>query len=286
MNIGIIGAGFTGLELAYYLTKLGNKVAIYEQSNQLGGLATYHNYDQFYWDRFYHVILPSDNHLVNFIKEIGLGDKLRWKNTLTGIWVDKKLYSISNTVEFIKFPPLGIFSKMRLAFTLLYGSMLKEWKRLEKISVEEWLIRISGKKTYEKIWEPLLLAKLGENYKRVSAVFIWTYIKRLFSARNSSAKKEQLGHVEGGYKTVLDHLENKLVNSGVEFFLNTVVESVDSDNSDKISIKTQDAQQIFDKVIFTGPVNVLEKIVSKNLVNIDRNSGVVEYLGVICVVLV
>ena len=67
--------------------------------------------------------------------------------------------------------------------------------------MEDWLLKLGGKSTYEKLWKPLLLSKLGENYKRISAVFIWAYIKRLFSARDSSLNKEQLGYVSGGYKT-------------------------------------------------------------------------------------
>ncbi len=69
------------------------------------------------------------------------------------------------------------------------------------MTVEEFLVRYSGRATFEKMWKPLLLAKLGENYRRVSAVFIWTYVKRLFSARDAAAQKEPLGYVSGGYRT-------------------------------------------------------------------------------------
>ena len=39
MNIGIIGAGITGLAAAYDLTKHGHTVTIYEARPQAGGLA-------------------------------------------------------------------------------------------------------------------------------------------------------------------------------------------------------------------------------------------------------
>ena len=41
-----------------------------------------------------------------------------------------------------------------------------------------------------------------------------------------------------------------------------------------------------DKVIFTGPVNVLQMVAARELLNVAKGGGEVEYLGVICMVLV
>lgn len=288
MKIGIIGGGMMGLVLAYRLSQKGHKVTVFEQQNQLGGLATYHDYGPFVWDRFYHVMLPSDNHLIGFLKEIGLGEKLRWRSTLTGYYVDEQFYSVSNTIDFLRFPPLGLLGKLRLAFTLIYGSRIKNWRRLEKISVEDWLVKTCGRKTYEKFWKPLLLAKLGENYKRVSAVFIWSYIKRLFSARDSKLHKEQLGYVEGGYKTVFDRLEQLICSAGGQVHPGIAVEHIAPHPEGGMWIEHSGKKEHFDKVIFTGPVNILQRVANKDLVNVVENNDnhTVEYLGVICLILI
>ncbi|MGS0525480.1 hypothetical protein ACU8V7_10065 [Zobellia nedashkovskayae] len=102
-----------------------------------------------------------------------------------------------------------------LAFTIFYGSKIKDWKKLEKITVKDWLIKMGGRPTYEKFWSPLLLAKLGENHEKVSAVFIWTYIKRLFQARSSAAQKEHMGYIQGGYKTFFYTLQKKIKREGI-----------------------------------------------------------------------
>lgn len=287
MKIGIIGGGWTGLVLAHKLMEQGQEVHLYDQSDQLGGLATYHDFGGFFWDRFYHVILPTDRALVGFIEEIGLGDKLRWKQTLTGVYVDKSFYSVSSSKEFLLFPPLNLFQKFRLGTTILIGSRIKDWRRMEKISVEDWLVRYSGRTTYEKFWKPLLMAKLGESYKKVSAVFIWTYIKRLFEARgDSSAKKEQMGYVSGGYKTVLDHLAQQLEDQQVKICLNTPVEVITPDPNGGLWVSADGQKTWFDKVIFTGPMNVLEKVADESLFDIKKGARNVEYLGVVCMVLV
>ena len=68
MNIGIIGGGMMGLVLAQRLSQQGHAVTIFESNKQLGGLTTYHDYGPFIWDRFYHVILPSDTYLIKFLQ--------------------------------------------------------------------------------------------------------------------------------------------------------------------------------------------------------------------------
>lgn len=286
MKIGIIGGGMMGLALAYRLSQQGHSITVFESSKQLGGLTTYQDYGPFVWDRFYHVILPSDTHLIDFIKEIGLGKQLRWHPTLTGCYIDGKLYSISNTVEFLRFPPLNLIEKFRLALTLLYGSRIKNWRQLEKITVEAWLLKISGRNTYEKLWKPLLLSKLGENYKRVSAVFIWSYIKRLFSARDSSLHKEQLGYVEGGYKTVFDRLEKLICDSGGNIRTSATVERIKSHPMGGMWVECGGEKVHFDRVIFTGPVNVLQQVADPELIKIPEGCSTVEYLGVICMALI
>ena len=175
MKIAVIGGGFMGLVLAYKLSANGAKVKVFEKDALPGGLSTYHDYEHFIWDKYYHVILPTDNHLIGLFEQLGLKDKIVWRRSLTGYYVQEKFYSISSLKEFLFFPPLGVIDKFKLGFTIFYGSRINNWKPLEKITAKDWLIKIGGKKTYEKFWSPLLLAKLGEKHEAVSAVFIWSY---------------------------------------------------------------------------------------------------------------
>lgn len=287
MNIAIVGGGLMGLATAFYLNKAGHRVTVFEKETQLGGLTTYHDFGPFVWDRFYHVILPSDSALTGFMKDIGLGEQLRWRRTYTGFYVDEKFYSMSSNLEFLKFPPVTLIGKIRMALTILYCSRINDWKRLEKIPLEQWLMKWSGRRTYEKIWKPLLLAKLGENYKRTSAVFIWAYIKRMFSARDSSAaSKEQLGHVSGGYKAVFDRIEKLISENGGRIRAGTGVKRISSTASKGLDIETDTEIEHFDKVIFTGPVNLLKAVTDVNLISVEETGQNVEYLGVVCGVLI
>lgn len=286
IKIGIVGGGLTGLALAHRLSQKGHAVSVFERDKQLGGLSTYHDYGQFVWDRFYHCILPTDTYLIGFLKEIGLGDQLCWTQTQTGFYVDQQFYPMTTGLDFLRFPLVSLWGKVRLALMILYCSRINNWQPLEKVLVEDWLIKACGSATYEKMWKPLLLAKLGDNYRRVSAVFIWTYVKRLFSARDTTVQKEHFGHVSGGYRTVLNRLEELILSHGGTIRTGVSVKSINPCSSGGLWIDSNEGREHFDKVICTSPVNVLQSIASSDLLNVTRSGAEVEYLGVICAALV
>src|SRR5213594_5034349 len=212
---GIVGGGFLGMTLAHRLAQHGQDVTLFEAAPQLGGLASAWNLGDVVWDRHYHVTLLSDTHLRALLAELGLEQEMAWVETRTGFYTDGTLYSMSNIPEFLRFPPLSLFSKLRLGATILYASRIRNWKKLEKIPVADWLRRWSGRATFEKIWLPLLRAKLGENYRKASAAFIWAIIARMYAARRTGLKKEMFGYVRGGYARILDRFTRVLTEDGV-----------------------------------------------------------------------
>jgi protoporphyrinogen oxidase len=225
-KIAIIGGGFLGLTLALRLAESGARVTVFESSGEIGGLASAWQIGDVVWDKHYHVTLLSDAYTRKIVSELGLENDFDWVETKTGFYTDGKLVSMSNALEFLKFPPLGLTGKFRLGATIFYASKVKDWKHLEKIPVEQWLKKLSGKRTFEKMWKPLLKAKLGEAYRETSAAFIWATIQRLYAARNSDLKKEMFGYVRGGYARVLERFGELLREKGVEIRLNCRVSEI------------------------------------------------------------
>ena len=89
------------------------------EMRQLGGLTTYHDYGSFYWDRFYHGLVPTDRHLIGFLKEIGLEDHLKWDKISTGFYVDEQYYPMTSGLEFLRFPPVSLIGKNKISFNHL-----------------------------------------------------------------------------------------------------------------------------------------------------------------------
>lgn len=280
---GIIGGGIMGMTLALRLVEKGHKVTVYESAEKAGGLASSWQMNDITWDRFYHVILMSDLNTRKVLNEIGLENELNWVETKTGFFSDGKLYSMSNLIEFFKFPPINLIDKFRLGLTIFVASRIKNWKAMENVLVEKWLTQWSGKRVFDKIWLPLLKAKLGENYKSTSALFIWSTIQRMYAARRSGLKKEMFGYVNGGYETINSHFTAYLVKKGVKFMYNSTVTSLNEMSSGNIEITFSDQIKIIhDKVISTLPSHISVGICT-GISDVEKKKHLsIRYLGVIC----
>jgi len=284
---GIIGGGIMGMTLAHRLSQQGYEVTIIESAENLGGLVSTWEMGDYEWDKFYHVILLSDLRTRSILQELGLEEKVNWVETKTGFYMNGKLHSMSNSYEFLTFPTLNLIDKFRLAITILYASKIKNFERLEKIPVTTWLKKWSGKGTYEKIWLPLLRAKLGDSYERTSAAFIWATIQRMYGARKSGLKKEMFGYVTGGYKQIVSSFKFKLESEGVIIKTGYKVDEVKSNNSSKVSVKNiNGSEELFDEVIITLPAGLASHI-CPDLNDTEKSElNSIEYLGVICVAII
>jgi protoporphyrinogen oxidase len=279
---GIVGGGFLGMTLAHRLAQHGQDVTLFEAAPQLGGLASAWNLGDVVWDRHYHVTLLSDTYLRALLAELGLEQEMAWVETRTGFYTDGTLYSMSNTLEFLRFPPLSLLSKLRLGATILYASQLKDWKKLEKIPVADWLKRWSGGATFEKIWLPLLRAKLGDNYRKASAAFIWAIIARMYAARRTGLKKELFGYVPGGYARVLERFADRLASEHVRIELRQAATKVEA-TADGVAIEfAGGSRRTFDQVVVTLAAPLAARLCPGLSSDEHARLQGIQYQGVVC----
>lgn len=282
----VIGGGILGSLIALRLSQQGVCVTLFESENTLGGLAGTCRINDIVWDKYYHVILFSDMHLRKLLKELNLEQEIKWVETKTGFFTDGRLYSMSNTLEFIMFPALNIIDKLRLGVTIFYASKIRNWQRLEKITVTEWLRKLSGANTFSKLWLPLLRAKLGDYYLKASATFIWATIQRMYAARRSGLKKERFGYVPGGYYRILESLQERLRLENVEIKTGQAVTKVETAENDSIKVVTRDGtSELFHRGIITIPAckaaEICHGITEPEISRLKK----VQYIGVVCAAL-
>lgn len=279
----VIGGGMLGMTLALRLALAGKDVTIFESADRCGGLAAPWELDDVVWDRHYHVTLYSDLALRALLEELGLSERLEWVTTRTGFYVDGKLHSFSDLSDFLRFPPLSLPQKLRLAMTILRASRIADPRPLERVTALEWLTRQSGKETVEKIWRPLLRAKLGVNAEKASASFIWAIIARMYAARRTGMKRELFGYVRGGYAATLDRFEAHLRSLGVRIVSGHRIERIFRDGGDCLSVQGAGGScSRFDRAAVTLAAPLAARICEGlSCEELARLSGV-EYQGIVC----
>ena len=99
-SVGIVGGGLLGLTTAYRLAQAGIDVSVYERDGQLGGLAGTADLDGIPVDRYYHVVLPTDQRVRSLAAEVGVGeDQFRFRTTRVGFYQQGRLCSMSTPRE-------------------------------------------------------------------------------------------------------------------------------------------------------------------------------------------
>jgi protoporphyrinogen oxidase len=287
LHVGILGGGITGLTTAFYLLRAGHQVTVLESRPDLGGLATSFNFGPFHWDKFYHCILTSDQPLLQLIDDLGLTPELRWTETKVGFYTNGRLQPMTTTLDFLRFPALSLWEKFRLGIGILYISRIQDGLALEQQPIGPWLTRIFGQGNYQKMWEPLLKCKLGEARNQTSASFIWATIRRLYSTRDKGAsKKECLGYVRGGYRTVFARLVERVEQMGGKIMTGLSADRVTANSAGGIAMTSRQERMDFDCVVSTIPSGPFARVAPDLDGDYHSRLQEVQYMGMVCAALV
>lgn len=278
----VIGGGLLGMTVAHTLAKMNCQVTLFESAPTCGGLASAWQIGDIVWDRHYHVTLFSDQALRGLLSELGLDAQMRWKKTRTGFYANGVTHPFSTALDYLRFPLLNPLEKLRLASTILRASRLKDWHSIEDMTVEEWLTRLSGSGVFQKIWRPLLLAKLGEDYQSTSATFLWATIQRMYTARRTGLKEELFGYLPGGYANMLARFESALTAAGVPVLLNAKVTSVESSPHGLQVHLASGERAVFERVVVTVPAPAAPHICPGLHEREREGLANIQYLGIIC----
>ena len=220
MNIGIIGAGITGLIAAYELTKQDHAVILYEARPYAGGLAAGFRDERWEWplDRFYHHWFASDDDVIRLIDELGARDRLFFPRPTTSIYHGGRIYPFDSPMRVLRFTPIPLVDRLRVGLVTLYLRLLRDWRALEGITAEEWTRRAVGERAYEVLWRPMLISKFGEeNYRDVNMAWFWARFYK---------RTPRLGYFVGGFQGFADLLVERVQAQGGEVRLGTAVRAI------------------------------------------------------------
>lgn len=273
-EIAVIGGGVAGLVSGYRLACEGHRVTILEGTDALGGLAGTFIHEGARLDKYYHVILDSDAHLIPLLKELGLGSRLRWTETGMGIIHQDRLYPFNSALDLLRFGAVPFPHRLRTGFGALFITKFKrDALDLDEVLAIPWLRSLFGDRVFETVWDPLLAAKFGDRRGEVPAYWIWNTLNR-----EKNGSQEVKGTVRGGYGAIVDTLAEAIRARGGAIRLSVPVRLIESGDGGA-SVTTDHGVERYDAVVATPPLAALQRLLSPAL-RAELTCGDVAFQGV------
>lgn len=252
-RVAVVGGGISGLATAYRLASSGVPVSLFEASDRLGGLGGQFEHEGRRYDKFYHVILPTDEHLLELAGELGLGESVYWRETSLGFLYQRRMYPLGSPADLLRFDPVPFTDRIRLGLTALWAAHVARPEPLDEITVEDWLRRLSGRRAFDRLWRPLLEAKFGDAYRNIPALWYWASFNR-----EKGTKKEIKGYIEGGYGALALSLVERARAAGAEIHTGCRVERVSlAEGNGGVGARIGGEDRHFDRVVFCTPLSLV-----------------------------
>lgn len=281
----VIGAGYTGLAAAYDLARAGHPVEIFEASGEYGGLAGSFELSPGIWvEKFYHHWFTSDTAILDLIKELGIGEKIRYKQSNTGLFFANSIFRLSSPLDLLRFTPIPLLDRIRTGLMALYARRISNWKVLEGTSSVDWVRRVGGKKAFEAIWGPLLKGKFGPEAENVSAVWFWNKLKLRGGSRDDSGG-ESLVYLDGGFRSATEQLTRRLNELGITVHLNSPVQEITSENGRVTGVRLSDRNVAAPIVLCTAPLPIFLGMTPSLPSEYRSKAEQIRFLGNVCLVL-
>ncbi len=285
----IIGGGVSALALALRAVKRGDEVVVLEKAAEIGGLTSTQTLESpggpVQVDRFYHVILESDERLLGLLDELGLRDLVRWTAAPAELISDGRQYPASSLVEMATLPALKLADRLRIGASIA-ACLATPMAVADRTTSAALLRRLAGESAYREFWGPILSAKLGTQADLVSGAFIVSTFRRLVQARLKGAG-DRFGVIPGGYGPVFAALRDRLQERGAVLRTGCDVTGVRSQLGDggrpTVTVTLADGEVVTgDRAFVTAPGPIARRIVPQ----LADAEGVqltdAPYLGVVC----
>ncbi len=293
MNVAVIGAGPTGLSLAYELTRKGINVDVYERDSIPGGLAK----SITLWDEEvevgpHYLTENLDSGVKDLLRNVIADDQLHRYERKTRIYIDDKFFIYPpGAVNLIK--NLGFFKTIQAGFSYMMQIVSPS---KDNGSVESFITRNLGTYLYknffkeysEKLWGTPC-STLDESYGKIMIGF--GNLTRLQTLKKYFAKKDILEfsknlYPKGGMNVLWNSLTEKVREQGGTVTFGAVIQQVIAEDKKVKGLQFADGTvKPYDYVISTIPEGIMLRMMPGVPKKIFEDLATIKTRCVICVFL-
>ena len=242
----IVGAGITGMTLAYELSKYFSKILLIEKESDIGGAVSSYAIDGFSIEKYYHHFFTQDLELLNLIKDLQLSGEVIWQNAPVGYYLGGEIFALNSPLDILSYRYLSLSDKIKLGIALLKLKSQHDFLHLDHLTAKEWIIANTSVRVYENFFRPLLNAKFGKDLD-ISAAWLCARIRK---RANKNFEGEKLGYFKGGFRILFEAIKQKM-GKGVTILRSTEVDKVITANNMVEGVLARGANYSSDNVIIT-----------------------------------
>lgn len=265
-KIAIIGAGISGLSLAYYLKKHKPdfQVSVFEKDARCGGVIDSHFVHGHFFEKGPRTFpCARAKELLELIKELGLEEDILFSSEESKnryLCYQGRLEKIPTTPKEILFSPLtkGLFSGlMRDLFAKRGG---------EDETIQAFFYRRIGKRLTDQLIDPMVLGIFAGDINTLSLLSTFPSLKRLEERYRSltlglllKEKKKEKGGLFTLKRGLISLIEALVAHSNATLHLGEEVIGLEI-REDKALLQTQKREALFDQVYITTPFHACQKL--------------------------
>jgi len=214
-DIAIVGAGISGLTMAFRIAQTGKKVVLLEAKEKAGGcLNTHYGDDDFWVEMGAHTFYSSYTHVIDLIKSVGLEADIVAREKLS-----MKLFTDRHEKIFAPLSKLELLGNIPKLFV----------SKRDGKTVKEYFSNVLGKKNYDKVFTRMFSAVIVQNADDFSAEY---FLKR----RKTKSKDHPKSFIlKKGMSSIAEAI---LAHENIDIAYNKRVSSIEQ--AEGFSIKADD----------------------------------------------
>lgn len=277
-SVGIIGAGISGLSIAYSLAQKGIDATVYEKEDEVGGAIRSVKIDEWLVEEGPNTLMIKSEAIWKLLEQVGLGDKILEANTAA-----KKRFVVKNgkpiplpnsLSRFLTTPLISAGAKFRLLKEPFVSSSAKNDE-----SIAEFMERRLGKEPLDYGVNPFVSGVYAGDPEKLSIKHtfssLWqmeqshgSLFKGMFHKDRSSSNNRGLISFTEGNQMLPKALANTLPG---ELYTSTEVQSVQMNNDDAWIVRGITDNSSFEHhhscIISTLPAYKVPEIFTANVFN-------------------
>lgn len=259
MKIAIIGAGFTSLSAAWYLSQFPDiEITIFEKEMLPGGLASgfKKNNWQYYLDKHYHHVFANDSDISQLLTAMDLRHLFYFQHTQTFTLYQNNLAQLDSALSLLQFPFISLPSRIRTGLGIALLKLIINGRFLERYSAQDFIKKLMGEESWRVIWQPLFHGKFAWQQNQINAAWFWARIY---------ARSKKLAYFQGGFTNLALQMIKKLEKRKVKILLKTKINEIKkSQNGFQLlfhDLEKKINKVDFDQILITTPSIYLNKLI-------------------------